>query len=191
MPAMGKISAVSQSSNDLILSIISGPFNSEEHFNIFSSDVIESCNFNVKAHIIGASHIIRFRFGDMEINEIFACMQMDMAPKKVSYGPFKNSSYEKITQRMGHIIYNFSAQTKCWEDGEDRLKEWEDRANAYGAKDDTIGLSYEFPRVDSIYPPKTVIMVAAEKSDIEVKTIHSYPNENNITFTNTTINIFQ
>lgn len=181
--------AIDQSANDLVLSIIRGPINPKDFFPVLATDSIEHAGFQMRAAIIGASHMFQFISQDIALCEVFACLQLDIAERSVIYGPLKNYPDEAITQSFGSLTYSFKACIEPWEQGVAQLELWEQKSRDFSKDSAFIGLAYEFPDTGTGRIPKTIVLVTTDVANkVVVNTVHSYPNEGNIVFSTTEIN---
>jgi len=178
-----------QSANNLRLSLIRGPINSAQHFDVLDTGSMEFGIGYIKADIIGASHVINFKIRGFEFSEIFACVEPKIGGRRLVYGPLKDFSADHISYgfKKEHVKYSFSARISDWDEGEETLNNCEKYAIACGNRTGRIGLVREFPSKDANHAPKTIVTVWHNER-IQVETVHSYPNERRIVFTKTSIN---
>jgi hypothetical protein len=181
-----------QSASDLVLSVVRGAINPSEFFSVFATDVIEGPGFSFRADIIGASHVINVSTDNISFSEVFACEQVNVDSRRIVYGPLRDFPVDETVRfSIGSIEYSFCPRITNWEEGLGALKSWENRAKDCRGKGDSIGLVHGFPKQkESMHTPKTIVVaIAKSPGDLVVKTVHSYPNEGNIVFTTTKINL--
>jgi len=196
---------VDQSAYGLRLNIIEGEELDLEQFNLLASESIETPLVRIQASIIGASHLIRYKIGDgFFLNEVFACIDVATDNRRAYYGPLKNIQgivdlrfpSEAVGAAMAR--YKFQSHLIKWgKAGEEaagvletmareaKSKSAQRRLLTHGVHD--VGLIFQFPQESQPYPPKTIVWVRLDegRSMIKVETLHSYPNEGNLVFTNT------
>lgn len=195
---------VLQTAKDLHLNLIEGPMGDLSQFRILKAHSLVLGEWRVKAHIIGASHFISVDGNGVIFHEIFACMKVKSSAKRIYYGPIPETG--NLTHRFDNgvtssgveyhvaehpgieypcIEYKFNSKLTRWDDGESHLLELERLAHESPAG--RIGLVEDFPHVNAAIDPKTIVLVKIDGKILKFETVHSYPNENRIVFTQTII----
>lgn len=177
-----------QSSRDLRLNIIEGELDLRQ-FNLLMSDTVSNPRIMIKASIIGASHLIQYRINDSLINEAFACIDVGSDKTRAYSMPLKNIAESVSLNFTDDIIYEFDTRQVDWAVGREEAEELE--RMAMNAGDMEVGLVYDFPRESQPFKPKTIVYVklSEDETAARVKTLHSYPSEDTLVFTNTVITL--
>ena len=175
----------------LRLTLVEGQID-ESQLNIIEETELQHKEVRIKLAIIGSSHFVMVKVGSWELSEIFACTQFSTPQPYKFFGPLSllreggvNFSFDNGAH------YVFSARITS-DSGE--LNRLETLADSTETGSLQVGLSFEFPssvEIKSNLLPKTVIWVGydVEQRQIVVKTAHSYPNEEKVVITSTTISI--
>lgn len=182
-----------QSCHDLELNIIKGSFDSS-NFEILSSNTIMTPLGKLEAAIIGGSHYFQLynHKNQLLFTEVLACYEFNKLAhqKRYQYKDFKQ--LQNIDLKFDSIHY----QTKIWQ------QQWEeDLINGYChphkiTKEDQasthFNLVFTFPDADNYSDAYnnssesiTSISVSNLNTAIEIKTLHSYPNEKKIVLSHT------
>ncbi len=173
-----------QTVRDLRLNLVEGPINEWSQFTILQGRSEILGPWGIKAHVIGASHLISIHHQDRQFHEIVACMEVKAAARPLYYGPIPDAG--SLTQQfMGQVEYRFDSQILEWEAGEPVMLHLEQRVNLDAERQ--FGLAVDFSPVGAKNIPKTIILVKMENQVLRLETVHSYPNENCIAFTETSI----
>lgn len=172
-----------QSAQDLTLKLCKTSPDYKQ-FSVLRQGAIENKALHVEASIIGASHIVVVSSGDSVLSEIFSC---DKSPGKscLISAPLSDLLLPKI-ETIGNLRYEFVAEVKEGCANNRQLEELREAARINNAE--SLGLEFEFPSNDDGCP-LTVVLVKIDSSGVTIKTAHSYPNENNVTFTRTLITL--
>lgn len=169
---------------DLRLNLVEGAMDDWSHFRIMKVEGMAMGPWDVKAHVIGASHLISVNCKGVLFHEIIACMEVKADAKRVYYGPIPDGG--NLTHRfVDRVDYRFDSKILKWGIGEPLMIELERLASKGG--ESQIGLVAEFPPVDTAIIPKTIILIKLDGKVLKFKTVHSYPNEDCIVFTETII----
>ncbi len=175
-----------RSAYDLMLNVVVGPLDLEQ-FVILSTGSIEvSAGASVDAAIIGASHVLRFKFAGLVLHEVFACSAVKTESRRISYDPFAKAGGEAELTFAGKGRYRFNARMLGSKDGADELRQME-RLAAKKPGPRNLGLDFRFPGGRSAVAPRTIVILGTDEREevIFAKTAHSYPNENTVVFTET------
>lgn len=168
-----------QSPRDLTLQVLSRPPDISK-FTVLRDKEVNICPLLCRAYIIGESHIVWVQVDDQNLLEIFSC-----APLKLNQGVLLNHSIGELAQPRktshGAFDYLFTCRVediKCGADARTILE---------AGNDWQLTLDFDFPgQLDE--HPKTVLAVACkDDKPIIVKSLHSYPNEGKVVFTETQI----
>ncbi len=177
-----------QSALGLKLNVIDGVLNKSQ-FTLLEKDTITTkTGLTVKAAIIGGSHILTIKSESVGVHfhEVFACTDIKTESKLAYFGPLRKVSGKQDLIFKGDIYYTFSAQLLDWDPFKAKIDEIETKARKVGDQESSIGLIHDFPGKGK-HIPKTIVLMEEASKGIEVKTIHSYPNENNLVLTTTNI----
>ncbi len=178
------MTAVLQTARDLRLHLVKGPLANPAEYEILQKQRMVSGPWTINAHIIGASHLISIQYKDLLWHEIFACMTIQDDPEQLYSGRLKDVN-QLIHRFADQIEYHFRSETLSWDRGEPILNVLEEKANQSAAGQ--IGLVEDFLPIDTTVVPKTIIVITVNGKVLEFETLHSYPNEERLVFTQTLI----
>jgi hypothetical protein len=139
---------------------------------------------NIEFGILGASHYVKIHNGPDTLNEIFACRKLNGDVRYYSINDLNNQS---INTQNRYFNYEFKVEVIDDKKFIDALiKEFEDAdANNYG--DSLMEL---FPTKGEVpFKACTYINVKESEHFTRVQTIHTYPEENTIVYTESKINL--
>ena len=174
-----------QSSKALMLQLVQGAVD-KKLLTVLCTGSIKVPYGNINAGIIGASHYLEFVDFDGKVlfTEVFACVDIG-SDNQVYSGDLRDAS--SIRKHFDNLTYDFKSRAYGWDRGEVnflKLTELVDKSiNQF-----QFGLQFSFPCEDQLeFPPVTLVHVKADpiKLDVEVRTIHAYPNEGVLVFTET------
>lgn len=188
---------IDQSADELCLNVVGGPLDLSQ-FTLLSSGSIAGASLQLRAGIIGASHVFALRHPSLpELHEVLACRKLEPTPV-----PVQQLYSGRVDEVPGQLecapadgfVYRFRPQVADFAAGSRALADLESRVRSAARKPGEIGLAYAFPapREASVtLCPKTVVWVGvdADEREIRVETAHCYPNEQTIVFSATWIEI--
>ena len=132
-------------------------------------------DIQIDAAVIGSSHWIEIRAGELVLTEMLAC-QPAPAGRPIAVWRPGEAGIDKIVRDA--VRYAFDAQVQSRVDATAelvRLREGIDRAHARTAE---VGLAFNFPTPDGGGgAAETLIWAAATGSGVAARTAHSYPSE--------------
>lgn len=176
-----------QRAEDLRLTLAEGSVDKEQ-LNIICSGKVELPHATLEGGIIGGSHYLELSVGGTEIfTEVFACTEV-VAEHQCFRGSL--SEIGSITKRFGDLVYRFRARKLTWNQGRVEFEDLE-KAIASSTFDYQLGLVFVFPRsTGDGFSPVTMVYAKLDpqRLNIKVKTLHAYPNESTLVFTETVIN---
>lgn len=177
---------VDQSADSLILKVFDRPINVNQ-FTIFSYGSILDSNFiNIKAYIVGESHIVVLQFGETKLYEILSCGPVKSDFEPVLKFPVSSMSLKREVVCVGN--YQCDLDLRNFSSSRFMMEEFE--KNLISQNPSHLGLSFDFPS-EGIDISKTIVQVQVmDKKDIFIKSMHSYPNEDKIVCTKTLVNDF-
>lgn len=178
------VTPVLQTTHDLRLNLIQGQMDDWSQFQVLQADRLTSDLWDVKAHIIGASHLISVKYRGVLFHEILACMEVQADAERIHYGPITDVGTQ-AHRFADRVDYTFNSKTEKWGAGEAIMLALERRVNIGG--DSSMGLMVAFPPIDPAITPKTIILIKMDGKVLKFETVHSYPNEDRIVFTQTII----
>jgi hypothetical protein len=168
----------------LRLNLIEGPIRKWSQFNILKVEEKAMGPWRIKAHVIGASHLISVRYKHVRFHEILACLKVKAAAGRIYYGPLLDTG--SLTHRFpDRIEYRFDSKILKWSAGEPIIRKLEQMLPAGG--DRQFGLMADYSPVQTGAVPKTIILIKMASQALEFETVHSYPNEDCIVFSETSI----
>lgn len=177
-----------QSASELRLNLVQGAVDKKILTLLCTGEIIIG-DLKIGAGIIGASHYFELVESDTNnvlFTEIFACKDL-RCDDTLYYGDIEDAS--SIRKNIGERKYRFKVVQKNWNNGK---KMYHDLFDSINLSDDNleIALKYDFP-TEADYPFKAVTLVflkvSVDGKSIEVKTLHAYPNEDSLVFTETII----
>jgi hypothetical protein len=168
---------IDQNSTELRLSLTNSNFN-REPLNVICSKEIILNGFEIEFGILGASHFVSIKKDDFDFTEIFACISLD----NVEF--IKSGEFLSIDRKFGDFDYMFNSKVVPWSAS---------GFHSYHNSNKNVlkynGLTFEFPsEVEGNFKALTNIYVYEHLQKIHVKTIHAYPNEDNVVITSSIIN---
>lgn len=174
-----------QSYRDLELFITKQQLNAQT-LDPLKSGKISMQDVTAEIHIIGASDAIIAHFPACAITEVLACkkIKVDDYLYQTSFSKLKFPFFHNFT--ACEMNYSFSAQVHEWDIGLKTCKTLEDIIKTRHRG--TLGRIKSFPKGVYGIKPKTLVFIDLRNPlGIGWKTIHSYPNEQKIVETTTTI----
>ncbi len=177
-----------QSALGLKLNVIDGALNRNQFALLEKDSVTIKTGLTVEAAIIGGSHIltVKSESAGVHFHEVFACTDIKTESRLAYFGPLQKVAGKQDLIFNGNIHYTFSAQFLDWDPFKAKIDEIETRAREACDLPSSIGLIHDFPRKGKRVP-KTVVLMEETGKEIEIKTVHSYPNENSLVLTTTNI----
>lgn len=172
-----------QHARDLKLHVVQGELDIGQ-FEVLAEQADIFGAMQVHARIIGASHVISFKYGDLEVHEVFACADVATSGKVAFFGPLGKVKvlgeiWLDFKGGRPRFHYHFDVQELRLDSNISLLEALENKAKRTSA----IGLSYEFPSDGGeLLPAKTVVSV---QNHVHVETMHTYPNDNILVSTRT------
>ena len=171
-------------SGNLKLNLFNELIDPELYFTVLKQSKLKG-SINVNAFIIGSSHVIIFNVGKHYLTEIFACQNIPKQKEFLKFTPFTEKKDCVIKEQVDPFSYSCAIDKCEWD--EDLIREMltlADNSLQHGE----IGLTASFPSKDKSIVPHTVISVPKmNNGECNVKTLHSYPNENTIIITETSV----
>ncbi|MCD4817073.1 MAG: DUF2617 family protein [Candidatus Cloacimonetes bacterium] len=177
---------IDQSASNLLLTIVKGDLDMTQ-FNILSEEKIQYPDLKIISRIIGGSHIITIQSKDIVLHEIFACISVKDKKPFLLCKPLKDIESNVFLKFENQLNYQFSSSCQTSEEGFNKLQEIEILAKNRKTNN-KHGLIFEFPG-NNDSAPKTIIYTVLMGKNIEIKTAHSYPNEQKIVFTETKVKL--
>ena len=188
---------IDQSAAELRLNVVGGGLDLSQ-FRLLEAGLISGARLQVRAAIIGASHVIALEPCDAPaLHEVLACTDV-RAPARTATrlysGRVRGLSGEVECEPSRQLGYRFRPCAMGERDGQARLAALAARIDRAGdaAQSAEIGLSYTFPiRPGTRRPPRTLVWVGVgpKESQVRVETAHCYPNEQTIVFSETHVAI--
>ena len=167
--------------DSLKLSLLSGPVEPERYFHVIERAEL-SGKTGIRAYVIGSSHVAVFG-DDPCITEILACSEAPQENLCLRRRPFEKPGGQQIRIDIGPFRYRCDIETVPF--GSGAVNRMQDRANAFAANG-RIGLSAEFPCLNG-RPPLTVICAETLPGGGRVRTLHSYPGEDRVVMTDSSV----
>lgn len=177
-----------QSASALRLNLMRGAVD-KDTLTVLCTGKIDLSYGRLNAGIIGASHYIEFvqPDGSVLFTEVFACTDLNDSGDRMFYGDVVKATDFKTT--FDSIDYHFDVQCTTYKESHAQMTALE-RLIKDHTKRYRIGLSYLFPESEEDeFSPMTLVSVSADPQTlaVDVKTLHAYPNEGSLVFTETNI----
>jgi hypothetical protein len=137
----------------------------------------------IDAHILGASHMIRFRAGASCLSEVLVCSDAALQTWPGSCVSHKPAS-GPLDLELDNVVYQFTGELLRRSAAETLLGNLRACLAAARTRPDEIGLSFEFPaEVRSEKPAETLLWARLGPAGAEIETVHSYPSEDSVVWT--------
>lgn len=200
-----------QSAGELRLHVVAGWLN-VGHFPPLATARLERNGLCVQASVIGASHVIRIADAQTaahtgRVTEIVACGTLPADISPAFSGWLRDIAPAAELQLSPRLRYGFAASRTDRRSGLPRFQALERRIAEDSSQTTDLGLDYSFPErrrepaSDSFQesasetPPKTgtaprtLVCVALDPPArrVSIETAHSYPNEDAIVFSHSTV----
>ncbi len=176
---------IDQSANNLILTLIEGKLDFSQ-FNILKEMSFSCKECKIVLRIIGGSHLITYRMGDLTLHEIFACNRVKKETPILLSGPLDKVYGSHSLMLSNTYQYDFSVKKGDLDTEAENIKKIESIIQA--EEENTRGLVFDFPGNET-GTPKTMVLLKHEGCKINISTVHSYPNENTVVYSYTTLHI--
>lgn len=177
---------VDQSAKDLRFYLVQGNVDVQS-LTILATDTVAWGERSVTMGILGASHFLSIAGCETPIlNEVFACADLD------TFGPFLKSGplgqlQATVQITVDALAYTFTPRLVSWDEGEEELRQLIDAvARAKGCANQ-VGLLFEFPSTGNDSRRPYTIVWGDATDELLVRTVHCYPNEATLVFTETTL----
>lgn len=169
-----------QTSGAIRLYLARGNFDIAQ-FTVLNEQTIEHNGITVRFGILGESHFVRFEQGGEVLNEICACVDAKIEnPQDILAHDFlPNLHTVPVTAAFGGRTYSFTFTYADWPHGEEKLAQLRTQQN----EPNTHVLTYEFPKHDNHEHQGITEVYITTGESIEICTVHSYPNEHMMVFT--------
>jgi hypothetical protein len=173
-----------QTAHDLRLNLIEGPIRKWSQFNILKVEEKAMGPWRIKAHVIGASHLISVRYKHVRFHEILACLKVKAPTGRICCSPLMHTG--SLSHRFpDRIEYRFDSKILKWSAGQPIILKLEQMLPADG--DRQFGIMAEYSPVRTGTTPKTIILIKMTSQALKFETVHSYPNEDCIVLSETSI----
>jgi hypothetical protein len=170
-----------QSAHNLILSFAEDDIDLAQ-FRILTEGWVDNDNLIVQAGIIGASHFVKINSDKGVIYEVFSCIEVESNQSVLYCEPLDSILKEAtITIKNEQVQCSFQIKSERWESGKQQLKQMEEEG--VNTKTNQLYLAHNFTGINPDYQPKTLVNLRLEPEELFLKTVHAYPNEERIIFT--------
>lgn len=183
-----------QSAAELRLHVLADRVNLQD-FRPLATVRLEQPRFQVQASIIGASHIIHITYDNTQhVSEILACTDIPSALQSAFSDWIVNLARPIDLQLTPALHYHFAARRTDSQRGQPTFRALAQRivqAGAGTAHSSSAGLDYSFPATPRGPAPQTLVWVMLDKPSqrVTLKTVHSYPNEDTVIFSDSCVTI--
>ncbi len=179
---------IDQSANDLRLNLVYSALDTSS-LNVIVLQEIDYDDVNIEVGIIGASHYLSIKHKDRQFSEVFACLELNSTTQQciVKKGnELASSIFERINE---DLQYKFNSEILNWNKSSAiKYEQFSKDTYSNSKSTDAIGLSHIFPhKKDVNFEAKTQVYVIKSEGKILVNTLHAYPNEEKLVFTQTSI----
>ena len=170
-----------QSVHNLILSFAEDDIDLAQ-FRILTEGWVDNDNLIVRAGIIGASHFVKINSDKGVIYEVLSCIEVEGNHNILYCEPLDSILKEAtITIKNEQVQCNFQVKSERWESGKQQVKQMEEEG--VNTKTSQLYLAHNFTGINPDYQPKTLVNLKLETEELFLKTVHAYPNEERIIFT--------
>ena len=170
----------------LKLSLLSGRMEPEGYFTVMDRAEL-SGKPGIRAYVIGSSHLAVFGDGPC-ITEILACSEVPQENICLRCSPFEKQGQNRVRIDIGSFRYRCHMDTVPFGSGVvDRMR---DQAKSF-AENGQIGLSAQFPCRNSRAPLTVVCGEVLPDCGVRIQTLHSYPEENRVVVTDSSVEWIQ
>lgn len=182
---MAELVYTDQSAELLNLNLVKGAVDKNK-LTVLSTGAVEVAYGKIEVGIIGASHYLEFSCpeGSVVLTEVFACLDLSVSEKIFSG---KLNELKSVQKQIGEISYSFNAKRFNWKNGKDKFYNLLN-AISFNENHYNLGLQFVFPS-EGLYEfsPITAVFLKVNPDTFEVKleTLHAYPNEDSLVFTET------
>ncbi len=176
-----------QSAHKLKLTVVDDDIDLSQ-FRIVKEGWLENDALIVQSGIIGTSHFVKLNYDKGVIYEVLSCSGVECSGKKLfnsSLSSMIETSHQEI--RNETIQYTFQHRIETWNEGRHLMDKIE--IECLDLETNRISLTHEFASIDDKGSPKTLLIAQLEREGLQLKTVHGYPNEGLIVFTNSNITI--
>ncbi|MCP4294033.1 MAG: DUF2617 family protein [Proteobacteria bacterium] len=176
-----------QSAHKLKLTVVVDDIDLSQ-FRIVKEGWLENDTLIVQAGIIGTSHFVKLNHDKGVIYEVLSCSGVECSGKKL-FNSSLSSMIEASPQEIRNetIHYAFQHRIESWNEGRHLMDKIENEC--LDLETNRISLVHDFASIDENDPPKTLLVAQLERDELQLKTVHGYPNEGFIVFTNSRITI--
>ena len=188
---MAEIVYKDESATDLRLHLIPGLVE-KSRFSILKQGDLLLGNLHIKAHIIGASHMIHYDIQGRRLTEVLACSDgTTKLENDVYWGPTNKAGGHVDVTLCDDLEYSSHIDRIDWRQAADVRRDLEEDIVLAAGRINEIGLTFRFPRPDESAPtPETLVWVrASDYASVDVRTAHSYPVEQSLVLTSTRIRL--
>ena len=172
-----EVAYVDQSASGLALNLLQGPVDIEQ-FTVLRAGTLNLGHVNVRAAIIGASHVLTFQTPERTLTEVFACTGRRAGANRIFFGRLEHLLDDDTGVAFADgFTYRFRASF-----GDAAYVERLKGSLANGL--DAIGMKFRFPPGNRDgAPPETVVSVRHTPTSIHAETAHSYRQEGKVVIT--------
>lgn len=179
---------VDQYASELRLNLVQG-YTDVSRLSVLCSGNIPSDYARLEVGILGASHYFSYSTpsGTPVFTEVFVCTEVEDIGNRVFFGDLHDASH--IKKHFGDLTYDFTAKKHTWGTGEDKFKELLMKVESK-SDEHHLGLMKVFPRrEEDPFLPVTMVFLSVHPNNlqVEVETLHAYPNDDALVFTKTTV----
>ncbi len=157
-----------------------------DRFRVFEERVVDRETYAADLWIIGASHVLRLRMPDHSLTEVLACGESALPPDGRLHTIEDLDAGHCEVHIPSALSYKTEVTTtRCAED------EYLAEHARLSSGDHANRLVYAFPAGDGLVaPPLTVLDVLhADDNLLEIRTVHSYPQDRAIVRTHSAIHV--
>ncbi len=179
---------IDQSANELRLNLIEG-YLDKKILNVLIEDNLTLCDIKIEAGIIGASHFVSLDINDTKLSEVFACLELSNAGNQciINKVSLNKDSIKYFKKNL--YCYEFSSNILDWNSNSSKeYIDFEKRVEKASNECKQLGLSYIFPsKTNNKFLAKTELIIYSNNNEIIIETLHAYPNEDKLVFTESKI----
>lgn len=154
-------------------------------FTVLTEQATEHEGTTIRFGILGESHFVTIEKEGEALNEICACVdaKIEHPENLLAHDFLPNLHRVPVTAAFGGRAYSFTFTYADWPHGEAMLAALRARQKL----PNTYVLTYEFPKHDNHEHQGVTEVYITTGASIEIRTVHSYPNEHMMVFTESTV----
>lgn len=153
-------------------------------FNVVSKHQFKHLGIDIEMGVLTESHFVSVSLDNDTVYEICACKNYDFNTNDSLKLNIVDTIEDKISKKTKTFTYNFSSTIEDYRAGKKTLSKLQSKQR----EAETHYLTHTFPgRWLWSRPAITEIYVTTKASKLVIESVHTYPNESKMVFTNSEI----